>query len=202
MDSGINWNSMTNSGETELSSTTNIFFGKLSRPQNSDMTQRLNKILEECFRSRRGKRPEIRRIPLNKRVAARHLDKAHNNLNAMRFMFNNEFYDWTVICGYYAMYHAILASLNNIGLRAFTHQCAISAFQKFFIFKGIFKKEYMTYLNKARHLEKKYSDSLTKAREKRVTVQYGVQIITNEDVDWILEEAEDFVLGIEELLVD
>jgi len=60
----------------------------------------------------------------------------------------------------------------------------------------------MAYLNKARQVEKKSSDSLRKARENRVTVQYGVQIFTNTDVDWILEEAEDFVLSIEELLAE
>jgi uncharacterized protein (UPF0332 family) len=166
------------------------------------MRQRLNKILEECFRSRRGKRADIRRIPVNNKAAGSHLDKASNNLNAMKLMFNNEFYDWTVICGYYAMYHAVLACLFSIGLRAHSHQCAISAFQEFFIIKGIVKKEYMTYLNRARQLEKKFSDSLKKARENRVSVQYGVQVITNEDVDWIIEEAEDFVLSIEELLAD
>jgi uncharacterized protein (UPF0332 family) len=166
------------------------------------MTQRLNKILEECFRSRSGKKADIRRIPVNKKVASSYLEKARNNLNAMRLMFINEFYDWTVICGYYAMYHAVLASLFSIGLRALSHQCAISAFQEFFIFRGIVKNEYMTYLSKARQLEKKYSDTLRKARENRVTLQYGVQIITNEDVDWILEDAEDFVLSIEELLAD
>lgn len=166
------------------------------------MTQRLNRILEECFRSRKGKRADIRRIPVNKKVANSYLDKARNNLNAMRLMFNNEFYDWTIICGYFAMYNAVLASLYYIELRALSHKCAISAFQEFFIFKGIVKKEYMTYLNKARQLEKKYSYTLRKARETRVIVQYGVKIITNEDVDWILEEAEEFVLSIEELLAD
>jgi uncharacterized protein (UPF0332 family) len=164
------------------------------------MTRRLNKILEECFRSRKGKKADIRRIPVNKKVAGSYLDKAHNNLKAMRLMFNNEFYDWTVICGYYAMYNAVLASLYNIGLRALSHKCAISAFQEFFIFKGIVKKEYMAYLNRARQLEKKFSYSLSKARENRVTIQYGVQIITNEDVEWIIEEAEDFVMNIEGLL--
>jgi hypothetical protein len=77
---------MTSSGETELSSTTNIFFGKCSKLQNSNMTQRLNKILEECFRPRRGKQSDIRRIPLNKKATDKHLDKARNNLNAMRLV--------------------------------------------------------------------------------------------------------------------
>jgi uncharacterized protein (UPF0332 family) len=85
-------------------------------------------------------------------------------------------------------------------VRALSHKCAISAFQEFFIFKGIVKKEYLKYLNKAKPLAKKYSDTLSRARENRVIIQYGVKTITNEDVDWILEDAEDFVLSIEELL--
>jgi hypothetical protein len=35
-----------------------------------------------------------------------------------------------------------------------------------------------------------------------VIVQYGIQIFSNKDVDWVLEEAEDFVLRIEELLAE
>jgi uncharacterized protein (UPF0332 family) len=31
-------------------------------------------------------------------------------------MFDNDLFDWTIICGYYAMYHAVLASLFKIGI--------------------------------------------------------------------------------------
>ena len=123
---------------------------------------------------KRGKRPELRRISPDMSTAKRHLDKARSNLNAMILMYNDDFFDWTVIRGYYAMYHAVLASLCSVGLRAFSHQCAISAFQKFFIVRGTTKKEYMDCLRKAKELEKKYSDSLAKIRENRVIVQYGV----------------------------
>jgi uncharacterized protein (UPF0332 family) len=45
-----------------------------------------------------------------------HIDKAHSNLRAMKLMFDNDLFDWTIICGYYAMYHAVLASLFKIGI--------------------------------------------------------------------------------------
>ena len=38
------------------------------------------------------------------------------------------------------------------------------------------------------------------ARENRVKVQYGTEILTNDDAQWIIDDAEDFVLKIEELL--
>ena len=49
-------------------------------------------------------------------------------------------------------------------------------------------------------LEQKYSESLDKTQENRVVEQYGVEIITNDDVEWIIEDAKDFVLKIEEIL--
>lgn len=60
----------------------------------------------------------------------------------------------------------------------------------------------MKYLKRAELLEKKYSDTLLEARENRVKVQYGTEILTNDDAEWIIEDAEDFVLKIEELLAD
>jgi len=36
----------------------------------------------------------------------------------MKLMFDNDQFDWTVIAGYYAMYHAVLAALLKIGIRA------------------------------------------------------------------------------------
>jgi len=120
----------------------------------------------------------------------------------MNLMFENEFFDWTVICGYYAIYHAVLAALIHIGLRAFSHRCAISAFQILFVERGSVPKKYVKYIKRAKVLEKRYSDSLIEARENRVKVQYGTEILTNDDAEWMIEDAEDFVLKIEELLAE
>jgi uncharacterized protein (UPF0332 family) len=164
------------------------------------MTEKLSPILRRCFKPIKGHKPELRKISPDQKTTRMHLNKAHNNLKAMKLMYDQEFFDWTIICGYYAMYHGVLASLSYIGIRAYSHLCAIAAFQNFFIDKDRSQKEYIHFIRKAEQLGKKYTDSLQEARENRVRVQYGVQIICNEDAEWIIEDAEDFVLLIEEFI--
>jgi uncharacterized protein (UPF0332 family) len=178
----------------------NFYSGNYRERPNFRLRRKLDQILFRCFNPRKGYRPELlKTIPrINKAEA--HLDKAHRNLKAMNLMFENEFFDWTVICGYYAIYHAVLAALFQIGLRAFSHLCAVTAFQKFFIEREKVPIEYSQFLKRAGFLEKRYSDTLFEARENRVKVQYGTEILANDDAEWIIEDAEDFVLKIEELL--
>lgn len=164
------------------------------------MKRKLDQILSRCFNPGRGFRPELLNVKPSQNNAKAHLEKAHSNLKAMNLMFEKEFFDLTVICGYYAIYHAVLAALFQIGLRAFSHLCALSAFQKFFIEREMVPREYVRYLKRAKSLEKRYSDTLIEARENRVKVQYGTEILANDDAEWIIEDAEDFVLKIEELL--
>ncbi len=163
------------------------------------MPENLERILQGCFHPKEG-RPNLQKVPVGNERAGQHIDKAHNNLRAMKLMFDNDLFDWTIICGYYAMYHAVLASLYKIGIRATAHYCAIAAFKEFYVKRGKVKPEFIAYLKRAKQLEKKYSESLEKAQENRVVEQYGVEIITNDDAEWIIEDAKDFVLKIEEIL--
>jgi uncharacterized protein (UPF0332 family) len=98
------------------------------------------------------------------------------------------------------MYHAVLVALYKIGIRATAHYCALAAFKEFYVKRGKVKPEFVTYINRAKQLEEKYSESLDKAQENRVVEQYGVEIITNDDAEWIIEDAKDFLLKIEEVL--
>jgi len=41
---------------------------------------------------------------------------------------------------------------------------------------------------------------IDKAQENRVVEQYGIEVVTNDDAEWIIEDAKDFVLKIEEIL--
>ena len=115
-------------------------------------------------------------------------------------MYDSDLFDWTIICGYYAMYHAVLAALYKIGIRATAHYCAIAAFKEFYVDREKVKPEFIAYINRAKQLERKYAEFLDKAQENRVIEQYGVQVITNDDAEWIIEDAQDFVLKIEEVL--
>ncbi len=163
------------------------------------MPENIDKILRGCFHPKEG-RPNLHKVPVNNERSKQHIDKARNNLRAMKLMFDNDLFDWVVICGYYAMYHAVLAALFNIGIRATAHYCAIAAFKEFYVKRGKVKPEYINYIKRAKQLEQKYAESLDKAQENRVIEQYDVEVITNEDAEWIIEDAKDFVLKIEEVL--
>lgn len=165
------------------------------------MPKDIEKTLGECFHPKKGK-PNLSKVPINAERAREHIDKARRNLRAMKIMFDNDFFDWTIICGYYAMYHAVLASLFKIGIRATAHYCAIAAFKKFYVERGKVAPECITYIKKAKQLEQKYAETLEKAQEERVIEQYGVEILTNDDAEWIIEDAKDFVLKIEEVLAE
>ena len=71
------------------------------------MTKDIEKILHGCFYPKEG-RPNLHKIPVNTELAMQHIDKARSNLRAMKIMFDNDLFDWTVICGYYAMSHVYL----------------------------------------------------------------------------------------------
>ena len=163
------------------------------------MPENLERILQGCFHPKEG-RANLQKVPVNTERAQQHIEKAHHNLRAMKLMFDNDLFDWTIICGYYAMYHAVLASLYKIGVRATAHYCALAAFKEFYVKRGKVKPEFVTYIKRAKQLEQKYSESLDKAQENRVVEQYGIEIITNDDAEWIIEDAKDFVLKIEEIL--
>lgn len=165
------------------------------------MPKDIEKTLHECFHPKEGK-PNLHKVPMSIDRAKQHLDKAHGNLRAMKLMLDNGLFDWTVICGYYAMYHAVSASLFKIGIRATAHYCAIAAFKKFYVERGKVAPEYIGYIKKAKQLEQKYAETLEKAQEERVIEQYGVEILTNDDAEWIIEDAKDFVLKIEEILAE
>ena len=105
------------------------------------MPENLEKILHGCFYPKEG-RPNLQRVPVNPEHAKQHIDKARSNLRAMKLMFDNDLFDWTVICGYYAMYHAVLAALYKIGMRATAHYCAIAAFKEFYVKRGKVKPEF------------------------------------------------------------
>lgn len=179
----------------------NFCFGSWLKKGADYMPKDIDRALHECFHPKEGK-PNLRKVPINIERARQHIDKAHSNLRAMKIMFDSNLFDWAIICGYYAMYHAVLASLFKIGIRATAHYCAIAAFKKFYVERGKVSPEYVNYIEKAKQLEQKYAETLEKAQEERVIEQYGVEILTNDDAEWIVEDAKDFVLKIEEVLAE
>ncbi len=165
------------------------------------MPDKTDNIVNNCFHPEKGK-PGLRKIPANAELSKKHIEKSHQNLRAMDKMFEGDLFDWTIVCGYYAIYHAVLASLVKIGIRASTHFCAIAAFKNFYVERGKTPPEYTAYIKKAKQLEQKYAETLEIARDKRVVEQYGVKSFSHDDAEWIIEEAKNFVLEIEGLLTE
>jgi uncharacterized protein (UPF0332 family) len=130
------------------------------------MTKDIEKILHRCFHPKEG-RPNLHKVPVSIERARQHIDKARSNLRAMKTMFDNDLFDWTIICGYYAMYHAVLAALFEIGIRATAHYCAIAAFKEFYVKRGKVRPEYISYIKRAKQLEQKYANTLEKAQGNR-----------------------------------
>ncbi|MDP3721980.1 MAG: HEPN domain-containing protein [Candidatus Omnitrophota bacterium] len=163
------------------------------------MAERIGQLLHDCLHPTRGK-PGLVRVSPDEKTARAHLEKARVNLRAMALMYREELFDWTVVCGYYAMYHAVLGALAHIGLRGLSHPCALAAFRKFYVERKRVPPEYVQFLKRAEQLKKRYAETLEAARENRIVVQYGIEEVTNDDAEWLLEEAKTFVLRIEEVL--
>jgi len=163
------------------------------------MAERIDRLLHDCLHPTRGK-PGLVRVSPDEKTARAHLEKARVNLRAMALMYREELFDWTIVCGYYAMYHAVLGALAHIGLRGLSHPCALAAFRKFYVERKRVPAEYVQFLKRAEQLKKRYAETLEAAREDRIVVQYGIEEVTNDDAEWLLEEAKAFVLRIEEVL--
>lgn len=159
------------------------------------------KIVESCLSPGKGEKRGLMRVEPNYKEARKHLGKAEDNLRAMELLYRNEFHDWTVVVGYYAMYHAVLALLRNIGLLALTHKCALNAFNLFFIQKGKIEPKFVEYFERAKKLERKYVETIERASAQRVFVQYRVIELSGRDVEWVLQAAREFVEKIMEMVI-
>lgn len=60
------------------------------------MPENLGRILHGCFHPKEG-RPNLQKVPVSNERAGQHIDKAHNNLRAMKLMFDNDLFDWAII---------------------------------------------------------------------------------------------------------
>ena len=66
-------------------------------------------------------------------------------------------YDWTISCGYYAMFHAATAALAAIGIRAQSHESLIEGLEYHFVFKEkAIESEDIEKIKSAKRLDEKY----------------------------------------------
>src|SRR3989338_3612810 len=150
-------------------------------------------LLERCFEGDRNIPVRLKRVAENLEIAKNHIEKADRNINAAKLMLDNKFFDWAITCAYYAMYHATMASLWLIGFDARSHECAITAFEAFYIQEKKVGEKYLSYYKKAHKLSRKLIDTLEKAKTERIKASYGLGEITSNEASDIYADAIDFV---------
>lgn len=156
--------------------------------------------LERCFEGSAGIPPRLIRTAPSVAVAREHLEKAEANLLAMELLFQNKFFDWTIVTSYYAMYHSVLAALILIGIDARSHECAIIAFERFYAKKGRMDGRYVEYVKRAKELSEKYAETLEKVRTLRVEASYGIGEIKSVDATFARNQAKDFATAIRRIV--
>jgi uncharacterized protein (UPF0332 family) len=95
-----------------------------------------------------------------------------------------------------------MASLWLIGLDARSHECAISAFEMFYVKEQKVGKEYLEYVKKAKTLSRTYSESLEYAKTERIKASYGLGEITSQEASRVVADAREFVARISQLALE
>ncbi len=155
--------------------------------------------LDRCFEGTPDVPPKLIEQGVDVDVAKSHLEKAEHNLHAAQKMAENKIFDWQIVCAYYSMYHATMAALFLIGLEARSHECAIAAFEAFYISKKV-PKEYASYLKNAKQLSKSYSNPLANAKTERIKASYGLGEIRSDEAAGVMNNAREFLAEIKKLV--
>lgn len=147
-----------------------------------------------------------------------HIDKARHNIETgsllmevsedeeskKRLKVSTDYigYDWTISCGYYAMFHAATAALAAIGIKAQSHESLIEGLEYHFVLKekAIESKD-IEKIKSAKRLDEKYVNRMWATKSKRNTAQYKADsVIAQKDAERIYKNAIDFVDTIEILI--
>lgn len=155
--------------------------------------------LDRCFAGTKESPPRLIQKEPDLERAENHLAKAEMNIAAMDLMFQNKYFDWTIVSAYYSMYHATLAALWIIGIDARSHECAVLAFERFYAKKGKVESKYIGYLHRAKELSEKYAETLEQVRTMRVQASYGTGEIKSVDAGFARSQAKDFFVAIKQL---
>lgn len=147
-----------------------------------------------------------------------HIDKARHNIETgsllmeiskekevkkrLRVTEDYNGYDWTISCGYYAMFHAATAALASIGIKSKSHESLIEGLEYHFVDKEkAIESEDVEKIKAAKRLDEKYINRMWATKSKRNTSQYKADsIIAEKDAEKIYKNAIDFVGTIESLI--
>ncbi len=158
----------------------------------------------------------LRRDTTMPRLTEVFLDRSRHNLETGHVLFNLsknpevkgavgiregfECFDWVIIAGYYAMYHAALALLSTKSLKSKNHAATVLALEYYFVHKQELGKEDLKRLKQAQ-LRKEDTTKLRAARNRRETAQYDAEeALRKREAEHVLRDATDFVNKISSMM--
>lgn len=131
----------------------------------------------------------MRKIKPDKVKADNHIQKSLHNLEAVEHNIKGGFEDWAISAAFYAMYHALLAILFELGYESRNQECTINAID-YFIKTGRIKFD-SKYIAMIRRTDELMG---TDAKALREEFQYGTEIAVNDEIlENMKNNAKDFV---------
>ncbi len=163
-------------------------------------------IIIKAFQREKRKERGLKITESDNELVDAHINKSRHNLIVMGDLNNLKHTDWVVVVAYYAMYHAVIATLSKIGLESKDHATTVAVLEYFF--SEHVDKELLEKFNKLKEekedieqliIEEKTLDYLWSAKNLRETAQYGTNTFIKES-DKTTNQAKEFVLKIRALL--
>ena len=117
-----------------------------------------------------------------------------------------EMYDWAIIVSYYSMYTSALSALAKLGFKSKSHAATIAVLRHSYVNGSknneiILEEKDIHKLMKAYTLSEQLIIKLIDTKTKRETAQYdATPTITREMAKTALDDADEFIIKIEEIL--
>src|SRR3989338_9627192 len=123
----------------------------------------LNKAKKELEKD--GKNRGLIKVKPDDKLAQDHIAKAEHNLEFFMLAKENKFYDWTIVIGFYAMYHCLLAILAKHGYESRNQECTMALIENLIDNKKI-DEGFKEYINKIKFTAEKEEEQILPMREK------------------------------------
>ena len=123
----------------------------------------INKAKKELEKD--GKHRGLIKVKPDDKLAQEHIAKAEHNLEFFMLAMENKFYDWTIVIGFYAMYHCLLAILAKHGYESRNQECTMALIENLIDNKTI-DVGFKEYINKIKFTAEKEEEQILPMREK------------------------------------
>ncbi|MEA3343744.1 MAG: HEPN domain-containing protein [archaeon] len=154
---------------------------------------------------------QVRRIGKQERLSNIHIEKAFHNLDFANFtlsdqnrvnkrIVNETYFDWVIIISYYAMYHAALSMLYEMGFKSSSHLGTICVLCKECMGKNL-NEDDITKISQAMDVNEEEIKGLGRAKERREKASYSGSITFEKHLaEMTITDARKFINKIADIL--